>query len=154
MTIADEKPRFLRVFAVMKKLPAKKLEYKPAAKSRTGLQLAQTIAHESVMLLSLVKSGDFKMKVPPLGAMVQIEKVFAKMFGEIEKVASKVSQADWKKEAVLDTGDEHPWKSPRGMMALSFLLDLIHHRGQLSTYLRPMGGKNPSIYGPSADVRG
>ena len=29
----------------------------------------------------------------------------------------------------------------------------IHHRGQLSSYLRPMGGKVPSIYGPSADER-
>jgi uncharacterized damage-inducible protein DinB len=27
----------------------------------------------------------------------------------------------------------------------------IHHRGQLSTYLRPMGSKVPSIYGGSAD---
>ena len=27
----------------------------------------------------------------------------------------------------------------------------VHHRGQLSAYLRPMGGKVPSIYGPSAD---
>jgi uncharacterized damage-inducible protein DinB len=27
----------------------------------------------------------------------------------------------------------------------------IHHRGQLSAYLRPMGGKVPSIYGPSGD---
>jgi uncharacterized damage-inducible protein DinB len=28
----------------------------------------------------------------------------------------------------------------------------VHHRGQLSTYLRPMGGKVPAIYGPSADT--
>jgi uncharacterized damage-inducible protein DinB len=28
----------------------------------------------------------------------------------------------------------------------------IHHRGQLSTYLRPMGGKVPSIYGESYDA--
>jgi uncharacterized damage-inducible protein DinB len=27
----------------------------------------------------------------------------------------------------------------------------IHHRGQLSTYIRPMGGKVPAIYGGSAD---
>lgn len=32
-------------------------------------------------------------------------------------------------------------------------LDAIHHRGQLSVYLRPMGGKVPAIYGPSADER-
>jgi uncharacterized damage-inducible protein DinB len=29
----------------------------------------------------------------------------------------------------------------------------VHHRGQLSTYLRPMGGKVPPIYGPSADTQ-
>jgi len=28
----------------------------------------------------------------------------------------------------------------------------VHHRGQLSTYLRPMGGNVPGIYGPSADT--
>jgi uncharacterized damage-inducible protein DinB len=32
-----------------------------------------------------------------------------------------------------------------------FLFDVIHHRGQLSTYIRPMGGKNPAIYGYSFD---
>ena len=31
------------------------------------------------------------------------------------------------------------------------LLDSIHHRGQLSVYIRPAGGKVPSIYGPTAD---
>ena len=32
-------------------------------------------------------------------------------------------------------------------------LGLVHHRGQLSTYLRPMGGTVPGIYGPSADTQ-
>jgi uncharacterized damage-inducible protein DinB len=37
-------------------------------------------------------------------------------------------------------------------MYLQFMLmHLSHHRGQLSTYLRPMGSKVPSIYGGSAD---
>ncbi len=31
------------------------------------------------------------------------------------------------------------------------LCDQIHHRGQLSVYVRMAGGKVPSIYGPSAD---
>jgi uncharacterized damage-inducible protein DinB len=35
-----------------------------------------------------------------------------------------------------------------------FMFDAIHHRGQLSAYLRPMGGRVPSIYGPSADDSG
>ena len=29
----------------------------------------------------------------------------------------------------------------------------IHHRGQLSAYLRAMGGKIPAIYGPTADTQ-
>ena len=37
-------------------------------------------------------------------------------------------------------------------MLWGFLHDMIHHRGQLSTYVRAMGGKVPSIYGPSADA--
>ena len=33
------------------------------------------------------------------------------------------------------------------------LFDAIHHRGQLTTYIRPMGGKVPPVYGPSGDSR-
>jgi uncharacterized damage-inducible protein DinB len=43
------------------------------------------------------------------------------------------------------------------MPALNFLSmaakHSVHHRGQLSTYLRPMGGSVPSVYGPSADTQ-
>ena len=34
------------------------------------------------------------------------------------------------------------------------LFDAVHHRGQLTTYIRPMGGKVPSVYGPSGDDPG
>jgi uncharacterized damage-inducible protein DinB len=40
---------------------------------------------------------------------------------------------------------------PRVNMMWFFFFDVIHHRGQLSTYVRPMGGKNPTVYGNSAD---
>lgn len=40
---------------------------------------------------------------------------------------------------------------PASPMAWSFLFDIVHHRGQLTTYLRPMGSTVPQIYGPSAD---
>ena len=36
-------------------------------------------------------------------------------------------------------------------LAWSFLFDIVHHRGQITTYLRPMGSTVPQIYGPSAD---
>ena len=40
---------------------------------------------------------------------------------------------------------------PASPMAWSFLFDIVHHRGQISTYLRPMGSTVPQIYGPSHD---
>ena len=45
-------------------------------------------------------------------------------------------------QVMNETGAENAW---------GFLLDIIHHRGQLTTYLRPMGSTVPQIYGPSAD---
>jgi len=50
-------------------------------------------------------------------------------------------------------GDRSIMKAPRQVMAWILLFDAIHHRGQISTLIRPMGGKVPSIYGPSADTQ-
>ncbi len=36
-------------------------------------------------------------------------------------------------------------------MAWSFFFDIVHHRGQITTYLRPMGSTVPRVYGPSGD---
>jgi len=46
------------------------------------------------------------------------------------------------------------WEDTLQNMLWGYLFDMVHHRGQLSAYLRPMGGKVPSIYGPSADDQG
>jgi uncharacterized damage-inducible protein DinB len=46
------------------------------------------------------------------------------------------------------------WEDTVANMVWGFFFDAIHHRGQLSVYLRPMGGKVPSIYGPSGDETG
>lgn len=51
-------------------------------------------------------------------------------------------------------GGDAVWETTMDEFVWGFLFDAVHHRGQLSTYLRPMGGKVPSIYGPSADDPG
>jgi uncharacterized damage-inducible protein DinB len=51
-------------------------------------------------------------------------------------------------------GEKVEWETTRGKMAWGLLLDLIHHRGQLSVYIRNMGGRVPAIYGPSGDENG
>jgi uncharacterized damage-inducible protein DinB len=63
----------------------------------------------------------------------------------------KMSDADWTRQAAFVVPGMPPWEQPLSEFLWLFLFDAVHHRGQLSTYLRPMGGKVPSIYGPSAD---
>lgn len=41
--------------------------------------------------------------------------------------------------------------APREQLVWLMLFDAIHHRGQLTTHLRPTGGRVPALYGPSAD---
>jgi len=40
---------------------------------------------------------------------------------------------------------------PMSSMFWMMMFDIIHHRGQLSTYYRNMGVRNPQIYGPTAE---
>ena len=63
------------------------------------------------------------------------------------------SGASWNRSAQFYYGGKLASEQPVGTFLWLILFDAIHHRGQLSAYLRPMGGKVPAIYGPSADER-
>ena len=62
-----------------------------------------------------------------------------------------MDDAKWDGKARLLMNGKPMWETTLGDMLFGFLLDAIHHRGQLSSYLRPMGAKVPSIYGESYD---
>jgi uncharacterized damage-inducible protein DinB len=83
----------------------------------------------------------------------------------IKSAADVIAWHDATIPAMLDAVDALPGSALAadvdffGMMPTQNVNDLnlmvkhaIHHRGQLSAYLRPMGGKVPGIYGPSADA--
>jgi uncharacterized damage-inducible protein DinB len=71
---------------------------------------------------------------------------YEKQSGEIAGRWTELPAARW--DGTLEFfGSERP-ASP---MAWGFLFDIVHHRGQITTYLRPMGSTVPQIYGPSGD---
>ena len=70
---------------------------------------------------------------------------------ELERRLGSIDDAGWDRKSKFLMDGKVVWESTLGDMLWGFLFDAIHHRGQLSAYLRPMGGKVPSIYGPSAD---
>jgi uncharacterized damage-inducible protein DinB len=64
----------------------------------------------------------------------------------------RMTDEAWAQPAEFRVGARSLMTAPRQALAWMLLLDGIHHRGQLSTLIRPMGGKVPAIYGPSADT--
>ncbi len=151
-TIADEAPRFERLLAAV---PLAHANYKPDAKSKTAMELSANMVGEAgTVIKTILTTGkiDFStVSAPSFASPAEAGSAIMQMLQEVKALAEQTSEEVWDSEAVAGMGEKMDWKSTRGKMAWSMLLDLIHHRGQLSTYIRPMGGKVPSIYGPSAD---
>ena len=154
-TVKSELPRFERVMKAVEAVPKHKHSYKHDKKSRTTLELLiQAFGSESGMFAVFLKNGKFDFLAYPSPTWKTAEaarKEFVKNMKTLAQLVSKMSQKKWETKAQMFMGEKMVWEAPRGKIAWEFFLDLIHHRGQLSTHLRPMGGKVPSIYGPSAD---
>ena len=153
-TMEDELPRFDRV---LKALPPDKTDYTPHPKSRTAGVLAGYMVAETNTFPIFLKTGAVDMSAlgePSPKTIGESAHILTQILTDAKQIASGMSEADWDSPAKMTSGEKVAWETTKGKMAWSLLLDLIHHRGQLSTYIRPMGGKVPSIYGPSGDSEG
>ncbi|MEO7456452.1 MAG: DinB family protein [Gemmatimonadaceae bacterium] len=122
-------------------------EYRPDPKSRTAQQIAWQIVCEERMLLDALESGKVEWVRRPMPAMMrEVLAVYETQGADIEKRLDALPPERW--DGVLDFGGS---ERPASRMAWSFLFDIVHHRGQITTYLRPMGSTVPRIYGPSGD---
>ena len=153
--VKAEKAIFERV---LKAVNQKKWNYRPHPKSRTGQALATLIAVEPGMIAVIISKGVLDMgkgsgEPKPIKSVAEMVRTLNKGFDAAIKAADKASEKEWENGVAVMKGSFGEWKDKKGNMAWAFFFDLIHHRGQLSTYLRPMGGKVPSIYGPSGDSK-
>jgi uncharacterized damage-inducible protein DinB len=137
---------------VLKAVPQEKRDYRPEPKSRTAADLAWLIAAEETALLKLLETGAVDWKDEPAPASMEtIVATFERDAAAVDARLAQVDEAAWKKPGKFMMGGAPVWEDEVGNMFWGFLFDAVHHRGQLSTYLRPMGSKVPAIYGPSAD---
>jgi uncharacterized damage-inducible protein DinB len=147
-----EAPTFVKV---LRALPAERADYRPHPRSRSAAELAWTLAGEAMGAVTLLDKHRADWSEPKVdgdvaAAAVALDKAQAQV---LERVA-RIDDAAWAREAEYVMDGHVAWKAPLGEMMWGLLFDAVHHRGQLSTYIRPMGGKVPSIYGPSADDPG
>jgi uncharacterized damage-inducible protein DinB len=148
----SDQPAFVRV---LRALPADKLDYKPHERSASAGDLAWQLAEELRVLSEVDESGAINWEAKSRPAT--LDEIVAAYEANAERLRSLVGSMDdarWDGEARFLFGGQEAWKSTVGDIFWGFFLDSVHHRGQLSAYIRPMGGKVPSIYGPSADDSG
>jgi uncharacterized damage-inducible protein DinB len=146
-----ELPAFIRV---LKAVPEGHHDYRPDPRSRTAKELAWVLAAEEVALLELIEKGTVEWKEVPAPTLGEIVATYERAANAVNERLAKVEASAWERKVAMTAGGSPVWEDTLGNMVWGFLFDAIHHRGQLSTYLRPMGGKVPSIYGPSADDAG
>jgi DinB family len=147
-----ERSKFERV---LRAVPGDQAGYRPHPRATCAGDLVWLIASEWGDACELIDKAEVDYVVRPAPARVEDSvAAFEKNAGEIEKRLPKLDDAAWKKKAKFKMDGTVAWESTLGDMLFGFLFDAIHHRGQLSSYLRPMGAKVPSIYGPSADDPG
>lgn len=137
---------------VLRALPEDQLHYAPHERSKKAGDLAFQIADEMTALAGLFDNGEINMgpRTPP----ASLEAIAAEFEASAKNVVERARTVDedvWKGPGKFLWSGTPAWEAPAAQLAWGFLFDLIHHRGQLSSYIRPMGGKVPSIYGPSGD---
>lgn len=131
-------------------------DYKPHAKSMSLGELANHIVelHNWVSLVLTQEVFDFKTQYVPstLQTKEELIQLLEKGFEENKSLMEKLDEANYFNNWTLKAGDYVISSLPKAG-AIRFIITnhLIHHRGQLSVYLRMLDIPVPGIYGPSAD---
>lgn len=146
-----EVPKFVRV---LKAVPTDQPDYRPHDRSTCAGDLVWLLASELRDACELIDRGEVNFAPRPTPAIAEAVADYERNAADLKTRLSTLDDAKWEGNARLLADGKVVWETTLGDMLFGFLLDAIHHRGQLSSYLRPMGAKVPSIYGPSADDPG
>lgn len=132
------------------------LDYKPHPKSFSMGQLAAHIVelHNWVALALNKDALDFATDYTPFQptSIQEIKDVLDNSYTANVAQIEQMTEEDWMQEWTLKHGDHIIAQMPKiGTMRYIIMNHLIHHRGQLSVYLRMNDLPVPGIFGPSAD---
>ena len=136
---------------ILEAVPADKAQYKPDPASRSAIELARHIAAADNRFVEAVINGVFDTSPSMIPENVKApaeiaswyEERYAKNFEALTKLAGE--------QLVKIVDFRGMFQRPAVTFLITGLHHTIHHRGQLSSYLRCMGAKVPSIYGESYD---
>ena len=142
---------------LLERVPEASFDWKPHAKSMTLGRLAGHVAELPELIIPALTrdeldfaAGEFKPSVPKTTAelLEKFDRNIAAAAEALQKQPDERMGEKWK----LRSGDHVLFEMPRAAVVRFVGLNhVVHHRGQLSVYLRLLDVPLPSIYGPSAD---
>ena len=156
----DQKALFLKFWKkeapatrkVLSRIPQQATEYRPDPKSRTAREIAWLIVREEIVLGEGLEKGTLEwVEMPAPSTMKEIVESYDRHHDELTRKLENLPTARWEAKVPFTFGGQVVMEETGYDNAWGFLFDIIHHRGQVSTYLRAMGSTVPAIYGPSAD---
>lgn len=144
----------------LERVPFEKADWAPHEKSMTLGRLAGHIAEMHGWGASILTSDEFDMapvggkayQAPVFGSTDEILAALDEGVAAVEAALPGVSDEAWMEHWSLKMGGEEVFGGPRGAMFAGLAINhVIHHRGQLTVYLRLCDVPVPGMYGPSAD---
>lgn len=157
-------PEYDHEFATARKLldrvPESEFGWKPHEKSMTMGQLAGHVANLAFWcsmtmkapFYDLAASSDKEVTLEPPASREELLRTFDEKVQQARELVARATDAEMMAPWTLKHGDHEIFSMPRVAAVRTFVMNhMIHHRGQLSVYLRLKNIPLPSIYGPSAD---
>lgn len=140
---------------LLERLPEEKASWKPHEKSTSLGSLGTHIAHLPWWVSTAMATQELNLKDLPPRPFTTTEAMLSAFDGNVAEAKATLEAAENEAFDVPWTlrRGEHPlFTMPRVAVLRMFAVNhLIHHRGQLSVYLRLLDVPLPSVYGPSAD---
>lgn len=137
--------------SIIEAIPLDKGDYRPDEIQKSALDLAWHIAATEMRFLDAIAAGEFDFTPRPRPDTIHNSADLARWYADnfaprVEKLTTLSA------DQLLKIIDFRGIFQLPAVTYLNFVLHhSIHHRGQLSMYLRPMGAKVPAIYGESYD---
>ena len=138
----------------LERVPENLFKWKPHEKSMEMGYLALIVAEVPRWISTAIEVGDINFgtfKHEPAKNAADLVKEFDVNMKHAEEVLQKTSDEDLDGMFTLGSGDKVFMKMSKRDMASSSINHMVHHRGQLTVYLRLNNIPVPSLYGPSAD---
>jgi uncharacterized damage-inducible protein DinB len=161
MTIAETLlPEFEQEMAttrrVLERVPSDKAQWKPHPKSFALGHLAQLVSWMPDWIANTVRETALDLATAPKYSFEATETLVKGFDANVQAArdALRTSRdADYTVSWSLKHGARVLFTAPRGTVVRNHISHLIHHRGQLTVYLRLVDVPVPSVYGPTADER-